>query len=99
MSQDGRLALVGGSLGSAVVLLTLVEVARDAGITVDAAVVISPVAQLRAAVDATGRGFGVEYPWREETAEVEQRFNFVQRPRQTFRSGPSSARRTTRKAS
>ena len=60
---DGPLALLGGSMGSAVALLVLTETAPVAEIPVRAAVLVSPMVQLRPAVDATGRRFGVSYPW------------------------------------
>ncbi len=44
-----------------------------------AAVLISPVVQLRRAVEAMGRRFGVSYPWSEESNAVAERLDFVAR--------------------
>lgn len=75
----GSLALVGGSMGSAVAALALTETAPAVGEAVAAAVLISPMAQLRDAVDATGRRFGVTYPWGPVSLEVAARLDFVAR--------------------
>ena len=71
----GPLALVGASMGSAVALLALAE----AGLDVAAAVLISPLSQLRPAVEATGRVYGVTYEWDAETEAIARHLDFVQR--------------------
>jgi hypothetical protein len=76
---SGPLGLVGGSMGSAVAALVLTETAPAAGEAVAAAVLISPMASLRDAVDATGRRFGVTYPWKPAALEVAARLDFVAR--------------------
>lgn len=76
---DGPVAVVGGSMGSAVAELVLVEAAPAAGIAVRAAVLISPITQLRPAVQAAGRQFGVDYEWTERSDEVAARLDFVAR--------------------
>lgn len=76
---DGPVAVVGGSMGSAVAELVLVEAAPAAGIAVRAAVLISPITQLRPAVQAVGRQFGVDYEWTERSDEIAARLDFVAR--------------------
>jgi len=71
---DVPLGLVGGSAGSAAMLLALVNGARAA-----AAVAVSPITNLKAATDATGRQFGVEYPWDAETLAMVAEFDFAAR--------------------
>lgn len=51
----GPLALVGESIGSLVAQLVLAESGPAAGIAATAVVLVSPITQLRAAVDATAR--------------------------------------------
>jgi hypothetical protein len=71
---DVPVGLVGGSAGAAAMLSVLVG-----GASVAAAVAISPVTQLKAATDATGRVFGVEYPWDAETLAMAAELDFVAR--------------------
>jgi dienelactone hydrolase len=85
---DTRLALVGGSMGSAIAQLVLAE----SGVTARAAVLISPMAQLRPAVDATGRRFGATYPWGPESLEVAARMDFVARAGDMARNGRPAVR-------
>lgn len=73
---DVPVGLLGGSAGSAAALLALVN---GAGPRVAAAVVISPITDLKAATDATGRHFGVEYPWDDETLAMVGELDFVAR--------------------
>ncbi|MEV4620086.1 alpha/beta hydrolase [Asanoa sp. NPDC049573] len=77
--DGGPLALVGGSMGSAVALLALAESAPAAGLAISAAVLISPISQLRAAVEATGRRYGISYGWGPASTAVAQRLDFVAR--------------------
>ncbi len=72
------LALVGGSMGSAVVGLVLTET-MPAEESVAAVVLVSPIVQLRAAVDATGRRFGVTYPWAPDTIKIASRMDLIAR--------------------
>jgi len=90
--QSGPLALVGGSMGSAVAALTLTETAPAAGEAVTAAVLVSPMVQLRDAVDATGRRFGVTYPWGSASLEVAERLDFVARADEIARAGQPAVR-------
>jgi alpha-beta hydrolase superfamily lysophospholipase len=85
--QQGPLALVGGSMGSAVAALVLTEAAPAAGEAVAAAVLISPMVRLRAAVEATGRRFGVTYPWAPRSLEVAARLDFVARAQEIAATG------------
>ncbi|MBA2496613.1 MAG: alpha/beta hydrolase [Acidimicrobiia bacterium] len=87
---DGPLALVGGSMGSAVVLLVLTEADRADDIA--AAVLVSPMAQLRPAVDATGRRYGMTYPWGPASLAVARRLDFVARVDEIVRHGQPAVR-------
>lgn len=77
--QDSPLGLVGGSMGSAVAQLVLTDTGPAAGIHARAAVLVSPITQLRSAVDATGRRYGVSYPWAPESLKVANRMDFEAR--------------------
>jgi hypothetical protein len=79
LADDAALALVGGSMGSAVALLVLSESAPAARLQISAAVLVSPMVSLRPAVDALGRRYGVEYPWGPDSLEVARRLDFVSR--------------------
>jgi hypothetical protein len=92
LDVQGPLAVAGGSIGSAVALLVLAETGPAAGIAADAAVLISPIAQLRPAVDATGRRFGVAYPWHEAALEIAQRLDFVARADEIAAAGRPAVR-------
>ncbi|HEY0630507.1 MAG TPA: hypothetical protein VGC98_00510 [Thermoleophilaceae bacterium] len=87
---EAPLGLVGGSMGSAIVQLVLAE--ATAGISAAAAVLISPIAQLRPAVDATGRRFGATYPWGPESLEVAARMDFVARADDIAHNGRPAVR-------
>lgn len=78
----GPLAVVGGSIGSAVAQLVVLDIAARAGLRISGAVLLSPVAQLRALVDAIGRHFGVTYPWDDETLGVARQMDFIARARE-----------------
>lgn len=71
----GPLALLGGSHGAAVAQLAALE----AGLPVDAIVLVSPVVQLRQVVAANERLYGIEYPWGPESLEVARRLDFLSR--------------------
>ncbi len=73
--EEGPIGLLGGSLGAAVAQLVLVEGTID----VRALVLVSPIVQLRPAVEAMGRYFGVSYPWSDPSLEVARRMDFVAR--------------------
>ena len=72
---DGPIGVVGGSMGAAVAALVLAE----SEVPVDAAVLISPIAQLEPVVTAMGRRFGVTYAWSRRSREVAARLDFVAR--------------------
>src|SRR2546430_7106975 len=76
---DGPVGLVGGSFGTAIAQLVLTETGPGAGIAVAAAVLISPVTQLRPTVDAMGRRFGITYSWGPESSAVARRLDFAAR--------------------
>jgi pimeloyl-ACP methyl ester carboxylesterase len=71
----GPVGVLGGSQGSAVAQLVMAE--QD--VEVAAAVLVSPVSRLEAAVDAMARRFGFSYPWSEASREVARRLDFVAR--------------------
>ncbi|NDL57829.1 alpha/beta hydrolase family protein [Phytoactinopolyspora mesophila] len=73
--SDGPLGVLGGSLGAAVALVVLAESSAK----IDAAVLVSPLVQLRPAVEAMARQFGITYPWSPESSEVAERLDFVAR--------------------
>jgi len=81
------LGLLGGSMGSVVAQLVLTETGPSAGVQARAAVLVSPIAQLRPAVDATGRRFGVTYPWRPASLAVAARMDFVARADELLSAG------------
>jgi hypothetical protein len=72
---DGPLALVGGSAGAGVAGLVLVE----GRIPVSAAVLISPMVDLRLAVAAAERRFGVTYAWTPEAEAIADRLDIAAR--------------------
>ena len=72
---EGPVGVLGGSGGAAVAQLVLAE----GGLRATAAVLVSPLVQLRAAVDAIGRQFGVSYPWSEPSLAVARQLDFVAR--------------------
>lgn len=83
---DGPVGLIGGSAGSAVVLLLL---ARGM-LPVSAAALVSPVVQLGPVV-AAERWFGVPYRWGEESRAMAERFDFVARAPEIARGDPQPA--------
>ena len=72
---------------SVVAQLVLTETGPSAGVQARAAVLVSPIAQLRPAVDATGRRFGVTYPWRPASLAVAARMDFVARADELLSAG------------
>lgn len=89
---DGPIGLMGGSMGSAVALLVLAETSPAAGIPVTAAVLISPVVQLRPVVEATGRQYGITYPWSRASLEVAHALDFVARADEIAAAGQPAIR-------
>ncbi len=81
------LGLLGGSMGSAVAQLVMIETGPAAGLFIRAAVLVSPIVQLRPAVDATGRQFGVTYPWSSAALAVAGRLDFVARAQELLTAG------------
>ena len=90
--EGGPLGLVGGSMGSAVAQLVLAESGPAAGIIATAAVLISPIAQLRPAVDATARRYDFAYPWGPASLDVARRLDFVARVDEIVGSGQPAMR-------
>lgn len=89
---DGRLGLLGGSMGAAVAQLVLLEAAPATGLAVQAAVLVSPLTRLRPAVDALGRRFGVQYPWGPASLEVARRLDFAARAAEFASAGQPALR-------
>ncbi|MFW6090716.1 MAG: prolyl oligopeptidase family serine peptidase [Actinomycetota bacterium] len=79
----GPVGVLGGSVGAAVALLAV----TDSDVAIDAAVLVSPLVQLRAAVEAMGRQFGVAYAWSDESLRVAERLDFVARAAEVARAG------------
>ncbi len=79
----GPVGVLGGSVGAAVALLAV----TDSDVAIDAAVLVNPLVQLRAAVEAMGRQFGVAYPWSEESLRVAERLDFVARAAEVALAG------------
>ncbi len=82
----GPIGVVGGSIGSAIAQLVLLETAPAAGIEVAAAVLISPVTQLQPVVDAVARRFHATYPWHAEARRAADRLDFVARADEIVRA-------------
>jgi dienelactone hydrolase len=80
---DGPLGVLGGSMGAAVAQLVMAE----AGLAIDAAVLVSPLVRLRRAVDAMGERFGIVYPWSPASEAVADRLDFVARAGELVRDG------------
>ena len=83
LGLGGPVAVVGGSIGAAVAQLVMAE----GGVDVAAAVLISPVVQLRPAVDAIGRHLGVTYLWSPRSLAIAQRLDFVARASDLVQGG------------
>jgi dienelactone hydrolase len=70
-----QIGVMGGSLGAAVAQLVLAE----GELEIRAAVLVNPVVQLRRAVEAMERRFGLGYTWTEASSAVADRLDFVAR--------------------
>jgi dienelactone hydrolase len=81
----GPVGVMGGSMGAAVAQLVLAEGELEAG----AAVLVSPLVQLRRAVEALGRRFGTTYPWSDESNAIADRLDFVARADDISRHQPA----------
>ncbi len=81
---DGPLAVLGGSHGSAVA--QEVAIARP---DVVAAVLASPLTQLRAIVAVNERRFGMAYPWNAAAERVADRMDYVARAAETAERAPA----------
>lgn len=80
---SGPVGVLGGSIGAAVAMLAV----TDTDVAVSAAVLVSPLVQLRPTVEAAGRHFGVTYQWSEESLAVAARLDFVVRADEVARAG------------
>lgn len=72
---NGPLGVMGGSMGAAIALIVIAERVAD----IEAAVLVSPVVQLRAMVAAMSRQYGFTYPWPGRSLDVARRLDFVGR--------------------
>jgi alpha-beta hydrolase superfamily lysophospholipase len=82
---SGPLGLLGGSAGAAIAQLVLAE----SSVSVAAAVLVSPVVQLRPVVEAGARHFGVTYNWSDRSLEVARRIDFVARAHEIAEQHPA----------
>lgn len=80
---DGPVGVVGGSAGAAVAQLVIAEGAID----ISAAVLVSPIVQLRPLVEALARLFDITYSWSDRSLEVARRLDFVARADEIARRG------------
>ena len=80
---DGPVAVLGGSIGAAVAQLAVLE----GPVPVRAAVLVSPVVQLRPVVQALAAQFGVTYAWSPPADAVAGRLDFVARAGETAARG------------
>lgn len=80
---DGPVGVLGGSVGAAVAQLVIAE----SDVDVRAAVLVSPLVQLRPAVEAMARQFDVTYTWSDRSLEVARRLDFVARADEIARRG------------
>jgi len=72
---DGPIGVFGGSLGAAIALQVMAEHRWP----VSAAVLISPLTQLRPMVEAIAKQYGIQYPWSAPSLKVADRLDFVAR--------------------
>jgi hypothetical protein len=84
---ESPIALVGGSMGSVIAGLVLTETGPRCGIRPVAAVLISPIVELRPVVDAAARRFGFEYSWGPASLDVAARLDLVARADDLVRTG------------
>jgi dienelactone hydrolase len=80
---DGPLGVLGGSMGAAVAQLVMAE----SGLPIAAAVLVSPLIQLRRAVAAMSEHYGIEYRWSPASEAVADRLDFVARAGELTRDG------------
>lgn len=73
--EPSATGVMGGSIGAAVAGLALTETDLE----ISAAVLISPVVQLRGTVTATGRALGFEYRWHPAADAVADRLDLIAR--------------------
>ena len=83
---NGPLGALGGSMGAAIALSLM----ADGSLPVRAAVLVSPLVQLRSAVDALAAGFGFDYPWSPPSEAVAARLDFVARAAAIVGNGPAA---------
>lgn len=83
--DGGPVAVMGGSIGAAVAQLVLAEGDLD----VRAAVLISPVVQLRRAIEAGERVYDFRYEWSDESSAVAERLDLVARAGELARRRPA----------
>jgi hypothetical protein len=84
---SGPVGVLGGSDGAAVAALVLAEGRVD----ISAAVLVSPVVQMRAVVDAMERRYEVTYTWSDHSLEVARSLDFVARADEIAKRGDQPA--------
>lgn len=77
--RSETIGVMGGSAGSAVAQLIMAE----GDLPVAAAVLVSPMIQLRAVIQINGRDMGVTYPWSDASNAIADRLDFVARAGET----------------
>jgi hypothetical protein len=92
--DTGPVGVMGGSIGAAVAQLVLAEGEHALG----AAVLVSPLVQLRRAVEAMARHFGIIYPWSDESNALTDWLDFVTRARGDRRPEPAGSLAHRRRA-
>jgi len=80
---DGPIGMLGGSVGASVAQLVIAQGDLD----ISAAVLVSPMVQLRPIVEANARQFDITYSWSEPSLEVARRLDFVARADDIARRG------------
>lgn len=78
-----RVGLLGGSAGAAAALGVLAETM----VPISAAVVVSPLTQLRPIVAANGRLYGIDYGWDAGSEAIADKIDFVRRSDELARAG------------
>lgn len=85
LGSAATIGVLGGSHGAAVALTVLAE----RPMAIEAAVLVSPLVQLRPIVKAAGEQYGVTYAWSEESETVADQIDFVARAGEVGREEPA----------
>ncbi len=90
--RDARIGLVGGSIGGMVAGLAAIESVREAGVTVTAVVLVSPVVRLAAFIDSMAERFGFAYPWDGGSTTIADRLDLITRAGEFADAGSPAVR-------